>query len=249
MSKMVIRSFEEENKRRKTLRTVLFLISVPFLIIILLFAFKVLTITINANESVNTFEKKDYAASEVAASKQKENNFIQPWLAYYNSGTALTGGGKWADGIGELTSALDIAGDGIAQCKIRANLAIAYEGYGDEFKASENTVDADTQYAKALEIIAKAPSDCFPPASGASQAEEGQSMDQTDKRVKGKQSDDGSGDPATPTEGETAPTDQGETPEEKIQKQLDQSNDDRSTKESEERGSSSAPATPVDKPW
>jgi len=249
MGKMIIRSFEEENKRRKTTRLVLSLISVPFVIIILLFATKVLTMTTNASKSVKEFTDGNYAASEVAAKKQQENNFIQPWLAYYNSGTALTGAENWTEGIDELSTALDIAGNGIAQCQIRANLAIAYEGYGDEFAAAENTVDADAQYTLALEVIEEAPADCFPPTSGSGEAEEGESLEQTEERVEGKQGEEGS-DSSTPAEGEEPqPADEGPTAEEEIDEQLDQSNEDRAATEAEERGSENAPSTPVDKPW
>lgn len=250
MSKMTIRSFEEENKRRKTLRLVFSLVSVPFFIIILLFGAKVLTMTINATESVNSFEEEEFTASILAANKQKENNFLQPWLAYYNSGTASTGEGNYERGISDLDKALELVGDSVNQCQIRANLSIAYEKYGDEFTAVENTIDAEAQYALALEAIEQAPSDCFPPNSGSSESEEGESLENTGERVEDKQGGGEGGDtPATPEEGEGEESPAEASPEEKIEEQLEQSNEDRAGNEAEDRGSETSPNTPVEKPW
>lgn len=247
MGKMIIRSFEEDNKRRKMLRRIFLLISVPFFIIIILFGAKVLVMTTHATESVNSFNEGDFAASTLAAAKQKENNFLQPWLAYYNSGTAIVGEEEYELGIEDLTKALDLVGDKIAQCQVRANLAIAYEKYGDEFTKNENTVDAEVQYALALEVIEQAPSDCFPPNSGDSMSDKKDSLEGTGERVESKQEK--GDDPVTPEEGDGETKPEEKTPEEKIEEQLKQSNDDRQSNEAEERGSENGSTTPADKPW
>jgi tetratricopeptide (TPR) repeat protein len=250
MSKMTIRSFEEENKRRKTLRLVLFLISIPFLCMITLFGLKVLDMTTNATESVNFFNEDNFTESANAADKQKENNFIQPWLAYYNAGTAMAGDKNYESGVEDLTKALELVGDKVAQCQIRANLAVAYEKYGDEFTQAKNTLEAETQYASALKVIEEAPQDCFPPNSGSSESEEGESLEGTEERVESKQEGGEGGDkPATPDDEGSEATPAEATPEEKIEKQLEQSNEDRASNEAEERGSESTPSNPVEKPW
>lgn len=251
MSKMKIRSFEEENKRRKNLRVILLLVSIPFLIAILLYGFKTLTMFLNADASISAYEKEDFPTSQREAEKQKNVNIFQQWLAYYNTGTAMTADGQYQKGIAQFETALELVPEGdMGECKIRANLAIAYERYGDEFTEKGADTKADGFYTLSRNVIAEAPMTCFPPQSGAEGNEEGQSMEQTDDRVDEKQNGttDGDGDPSEGEEGEEEGENSEKTAEEKIGEQMEQSNEDRQNQENQDRGEDSGEA-PVDKPW
>ncbi len=88
MAKVVLRSYEEENLRRKKFRLVFLFIAIPLLAIILIYDGKIASMFSNAQASVDHFAAQEYDQSRDAGDKQKNLNFIESWLAYYNAGTA-----------------------------------------------------------------------------------------------------------------------------------------------------------------
>jgi tetratricopeptide (TPR) repeat protein len=106
MAKMVLRSYAEENARRKRIRIVFIFVSIPLLAIILLYGAKTASMFYNAQSSISNFEEKKYSESAEAGDRQKAVNIIQSWLAYYNSGTARIANGDYPQGIEDLKIAL-----------------------------------------------------------------------------------------------------------------------------------------------
>jgi tetratricopeptide (TPR) repeat protein len=257
MAKIVLKSYDEINRDRKRLRIILILASLPFLIVIGLFAAKAASMYLNAQSSIDNFEKKDYSASAQSAEKQKVTNFLEQWLAYYNSGTALSAEGKYEKSISELNTALNYTQGVIPnECYVRANLALSYEKYADELKNAGDTLNADKNYWSASNIVEQAPMECFPPSSGGNSdsdetSQTGESMDKTKERSDSKNSEnqeEPSDDPSTPGDEPTEEPGEGEaqSDRDKIQEQMDESNADRREDEAADGDSSQQPNS---KPW
>jgi tetratricopeptide (TPR) repeat protein len=255
MAKMVLKSYEEINRDRKRLRLILILASLPFLIVIGLFAGKAATMYINAQNTIDTFNDKSYSASANNAEKQKVTNFLEQWLAYYNSGTALSAEGEYEKAIPELNQALSyIQGSVPNECYVRANLALTYEKYADKLSAEGDTLNADKNYWSASDVVDKAPQECFPPNSGGSSTSEetsetGESMEQTKERSDSKNStnsEDGTSE--EPSEGEEPDNgeDEAQSDRDEVQEQMDNSDADRKQDEASEGDGSTEPNS---KPW
>lgn len=251
-NKVIIRSFEEENKRRFKLRIIFLIISLPFLLILGLFAAKVFTLFVDTSNAINSYETGNYEEATESLIPQKETNFIQPWLVYFNLGTVNTERGEYADGLSDLRVALDLVGnDLVGECTIRANLAISYERYGDFFNAEGDVEQADTNYQLAVEVVETAPPACFPPSSGGTGSEQGESLESTGERAEDKQS--GDGEEEESPDGENGESESpAKTPEEQIEDQLEQSQEDRESIENldrEEAGTGGGQNEPYEKPW
>lgn len=249
MSKIILRSFEDETKRRKRIRLIFIAISIPFIIILSLFSFKIATMFINTNAGVNAYKTGEYEQATNSFDIQAENNFIQSWLVYFNIGTTETENSEYLEGINNLQTALSLVETDLeAECTVRANLAIAYERYGDQFANDGNSTQADINYALSVETFESAPPECFPP-SGGSTSEQGESLEQTGERSNDKQSGSENGTGGS-SDGNSQPEEQ--TAEERIQEQLEQSQRDREAIENldrESEGSNGNQGEPYEKPW
>jgi tetratricopeptide (TPR) repeat protein len=239
MAKMVLRSYAEENARRKRIRIVFIFVSIPLLAIILLYGAKTASMFYNAQSSISNFEEKKYSESAEAGDRQKAVNIIQSWLAYYNSGTARIANGDYPQGIEDLKIALKQAEESVpAECFIRANLAIGYERYGDTFKDREATDQALGFYALAEQTIAEANPACFPPQNSSSgneqQDEAAESMNETSERLEEKKSE-SNGEEPQDGNGEQQ-QDETKSGEDKIREQTEETGRDRAEKEAQERG-------------
>lgn len=252
MAKIVLKSYDEINKSRKKSRRILVLLSIPFIVSIGLFSMKAFSMYVSAEQTISVYKKGDFVKSIETAKEQKVNNFFEPWLAYYNLGTSYAAQKNYDQSETELVHALEIVGNNLNQCYIRSNLSIVYEAQGDIFTQNGDSAKAKQRYALVKKVISEAPEECFPPSSGGKGSEKsesskaGKQMDETEKRVKGKE-DKASGktDPAT-TSDPASGDEQDDT--RKIQEQIDQSNTDRTSKENSERGN--APEKiPAPKPW
>lgn len=255
MAKMVLKSYEEINRERKRLRIILIVASLPFLVVIGLFATKASLMYINAQNSINHFNEKEYVASSDYAEKQKVTNFLEQWLAYYNSGTALSAEGKYEESISDLNKALNLVQGNIPnECYVRANLSLTYEKYGDKFTADNDTLNADKSYLASSHIVDEAPPECFPPSSGGSSSDEktsetGESMEETKERSDSKTSGGSSEEPSEQPSEEPAENEsenQAQSDRDKIQEQMDNSDADRKEDEAAQGDSSTKPNS---KPW
>jgi tetratricopeptide (TPR) repeat protein len=260
MAKMVIRSYQEINAQRKKARFVLFLMSLPFLVFIILYTVNTFVSYQIANQSLSSYEQKEFKESQASSEKLKTGNLFEKWKVYYNSGTAYLSDGEYNDAQNDLETALLTVPSGAQECAVRSNLVLTYEAQGDQAEFDADPATADAKYKAALQIISEAPPECAPPKpqSGPSegQAEDGtpQTLEESKDRISeklGQESDD-SADPADGSEseeGETETPSRVETEQEKIERQLEQSNSDRNNKESNQRGENKENEEPVDKPW
>jgi len=266
MAKVKLLSPEEANKKRKRTRLAYSLAALPIALLIILLAVKVGSMYWGGHEAVSDYSKKNYSESQKAAEQAKKINFLEPWRAYYNSGTAYAAEKDYDNAQKDLETSLDLVPRSLNECAVRSNLAIVYERQGDAYSQSGDETKKLLKYAAAQQTIQKAPQECTspPPPEGkdGDQEQKGgagdgssEALKDTEKRLDEKQnSDSGSGSSGssssqngnTPSTGE--PADQSDR--EKVEKQLEQSNSDRSNKESADRGQEDGgQQSNTEKPW
>lgn len=259
MPKIVIRSYEEENQRRKKFRLVALFLMIPLLAIIMVYDAKLASMFFGMNNAIQYYEEGDFEQSKIASDSQKSFNLIQSWLPYFNAGTARTRLEEYDNAIIDLTTALGLVSTQENECPVRNNLSIAYERYGD-LKLAERANDlAYGFYELALQVLNEAPDICFPPDSGDQSdpnqppqegSAEQDNMQDNRERMEGKAdgSEAGEGTPSETEEGEGEPLSR----EEQIKAQTEQTNVDRENKEaqgSQGDGDGSDGSSGVSKPW
>lgn len=103
-------------------------------------------------------------------------DFMEPYKAYYNAGTAYANNEDYERAELFLSESLARVDYVYNECLIRNNLAYSYEKQGDYYVASEMPDIAETYYGKAVTTVQEAPPVCFPPSNGGSGGEkEGES--------------------------------------------------------------------------
>lgn len=181
-------------------------------------------------------------------------DFMQPYLAFYNLGTAYAESEEYLEASVFLSTALAKVDYVYHECYIRNNLSLVYEKMGDEYMADAQPSSAEDAYRKAVETVADSPLECFPPTGGGSGdgegqpesgegapdvSENGKQMKETEKRSEGKEGK------AKEAQGKT------ESGKDKIQQEKDQStgemNNSNDQKEQQENNKPDQP--PVEKPW
>jgi len=233
------------NRRRKHLRKWMLIAIIPVAIAILLYGVKVVSMTAFAETTLKTYTNGDLTTAQQSASRLKFANWFEPWKAYFDNGTTMVALGSYDLAVPELDEARaryesgkDLKAKEIKEvsCKIRGNLAIAYEGLGDNQITDKKIDEAQKSYDSAKSII----KDC-----------DDENNSDTKERLDTKSSGEAQEQPAEPE-----PT-QEEV--DAIQEQLDANNEERQDDESSDASNTSGDYTdedgdqnspePVDKPW
>lgn len=90
-------------------------------------------------------------------------DFMEPYKAFYNAGTAYAQQQDYESAELFLTEALAKVNYIYSECLIRNNLSITYERLGDYYAESEQMSSAESYYDKAVVTVQEAPLECFPP--------------------------------------------------------------------------------------
>lgn len=269
MAKIVLKSETELNAQRKKLRTILLLCSIPFLLIILFFGYKAVTLYVNAGEVISLTEEGKYSESVEAAKKQKENSFVDPWLADYNLGVSYYNNKNSEYAIQALERASTQTSSLPDVCYISNALSKSYEKYGDQLTAENKRDEAEKAYLKGKQVIKEADPSCFPPNSSEgngdtgesnngkdnenpsdgnsstdepknSPEQQGEQMKETEKRLDEKLGDE--------QETKPQPNNDSEGKRDEIQKEMDQGDEDRQG-DNNAKNDPNSNENPVDRPW
>ncbi|CAG7845338.1 hypothetical protein USB125703_01600 [Pseudoclavibacter triregionum] len=167
-----------ERIARRRLRRRLMLWALPFAIIAVLVAAKLLTMTFLGAQAVRQDEAGDYEGALNTSQLLKTVNVIEPWKAPYDVGTSYLRLGLNDEARAELEAALPLASPE-DQCPIRANLAIAIERQGDALLEAGDEAGARELWTQAKAILEEADPSC--PSSNS-----GQSMGESHERIRQK---------------------------------------------------------------
>lgn len=269
MAKIVLKSEAELNVQRKKLRTILLLCSIPFLILILFFGYKATMLYVTAGEVISLTEEGKYSESVEAAQKQKENSFVDPWLADYNLGVAYYNNDDPESAITALKRAATQTSSLPDVCYISNALSKSYEKYGDQLTAENRTDEAENAYYQGKQVIENADPSCFPPSTGEGEGDsgegeggsedenqggegstdevqtspeqqQGEQMQETEKRLDEKLGNE--------QEEQPQPNNDSEGKRDEIQEEMNQGNEDK--QDDDNAGNTpNSNENPVDRPW
>ncbi|OCI32252.1 hypothetical protein [Oerskovia enterophila] len=136
--------------RRLRRRALLLLLSIPLLIAALVLGTKLAFLPVIASMGSDRYDAGDHSGAADLFDLQKTMNVVDPWKAWFNTGTARHRTGDDYTAISDLHRAYDLAEgeEPMVRCRIQINLSIAYETSGDYEKT---TADDYMAQKKALE--------------------------------------------------------------------------------------------------
>lgn len=247
-----LRRADRQLRRRRRRRLMLWGLAPALLM--LLFAAKLLSMTLIGGQAVAQYEDGDYEGSMNTSELLKTANIIESWKAHYDVGTNALQLGLLDPARAELETALSLAAPG-EQCPIRNNLAIAIERQGDAVLEAGDEAGARALWEEALAIVEGSDPSCgqttsaeaivetheriwrkLNPDSGESggdQGEQGQDQEQSQDQQQGQQ--------------DQQDQQQGQTPEEQLQEQMQQNEQQRQEELGQEQQGSGGSGT--DRPW
>lgn len=179
----------------------LLLWSAPAVVILLLFALKLLSGAAIAWSGIHAFNQQSHATAASRFNWLHLGNVVERWKPHYNEGTAVYAGGDFFAASELLETALELVPSNEeqpteAECLVRLNLSLSYEGLGDEAAASGASANAIEHYQRAQDAIAMCGSSGGEDSSESEQATDDASERQGEKREEQEQqSGDGDGEP------------------------------------------------------
>ena len=119
--------------RRLRRRALLLLLPVPLLIAALVLGAKLAFLPVIAHYASGRYDANDYTEAATNFGLQKTMNVVDPWKAWFNTGTARHRSGDDITAISDLHRAYGLAEDEdpMVRCRILVNLSISYETSGD----------------------------------------------------------------------------------------------------------------------
>lgn len=152
----------EGNRRRRTLRLWLLLLSIPVVIAAFALALKLFTLAPLAGIAISAYERGDYVGSEEPSTSLLENNLFEPWIPYFNRGAALAGQQDYIAAIRDFETALPLAPDA-RKCEVVLNLSLAWERLADTYAQAGYFSGALLLYEAAAGVLAEEGEHCRPP--------------------------------------------------------------------------------------
>jgi tetratricopeptide (TPR) repeat protein len=241
--------------RRRRRRLVLW--SLPVVLLALAASVKLASLSLTAQDAITASETARFDESIEASDALMTLNWFEPWIAYYDRGTASARSQSFNDATDDLSTALELAPPE-RSCEVRVNLALAWEQLGDIYAEAGYLRGASLIYDTALAVIRGGEQDgCFEgedqeqtdPQEPEPSETPGDQLEDAEGRVEGKQDgldaagqepDDGTGGGA-----EDGADGGGSSPEQDLEDRGDQAEQDRRDQEADQRGGGEY----AEKPW
>lgn len=254
--KRLFRARVVTDDQRRTLRWWLMLGLIPFALVAIVLATKLISVNVLSATAIDRFESRAYSQGADAARGLETWNWTEPWKAPFTLGVNLTMAGSLEEGRAKIEEAIVLHGEPetAAQmhehCVMVASLVTAIEKQGDTAREAEDTQAANGFYTEALALIDAQPEGCFDPPRPA-EADTAAQFEAAVPRIEDKIEDesqdpsDGDGDGDGDSEGEQqTPQDQLDEQNQEAQEQQQQQDQ---YDEGDQSGSGGGPS--VDKPW
>ncbi|MFP7760757.1 hypothetical protein [Marisediminicola sp. LYQ134] len=232
-------------RRRRVTRRVLLIGFAPVAIAALILAGKLATLAPTADRAIEHYDSGAFDESATTSEGLLTGNAFEPWIAYFDRGTAYARGGLLNEAVDDLERAFATAPDS-TRCDVAVNLSLSWELLGDSYVEQGFLTGAQRLYEAAQAVIDEAGEECTPPEAPPNEREgreAGEELDAADSRLEAK------------TEGLERVQPSGDEPESSLEEQLDELgelNDEGAREKSEQldrdRGQSGPPGF-VERPW
>ncbi|NYE94465.1 tetratricopeptide (TPR) repeat protein [Psychromicrobium silvestre] len=203
-----------ERPKRLLWRRRMLIFSIPLVLLVLLFAAKLLSVPMASAQLSSAFAKGDAGGVHSAAGVLKIANFVEPYKAWFNDGDGYLLQQDFEAAKPQFEEALRLA-SADDSCKVRVNLAFTLEKLGDAKKAAGDESGAKALYDQGVKVTDEAPQGCFQQGGNGNQQGEGQNLKDANERLKQKsqgtgqsQTDPSSSTPQPSTSGDPAKIDQ-----------------------------------------
>ena len=145
--------------------------SAPVVALALLAGGVLLGIALGSWYARTAYEGQAYDAAATRFEHQKPSTvLVEPWKAWFNTGTALERAGDHADAVEELRGAHELVPEGTTdadgrpdpttpECRVRINLSLALESVGDDARGAGDAGSAVSYYREAMDAIGPCTSD------------------------------------------------------------------------------------------
>ncbi|WP_430593389.1 hypothetical protein [Humidisolicoccus flavus] len=239
--------------KRRTLRKVLMLSLIPFVLVGLFFAGKFLSVNVLVNNEMSAYERRSWVEAETHARGLEFFNFFETWKAPFNIAAPLAMRGDLPEARELLEHALTLVPEEEINnvCVVRTNLVYVIEKQGDEARKSDDREGANAFYLEALDVIDLSPEGCFQPPT-AHEADTKAQLEASVSRIEEKIQQDsseseGEGEGES---GEQEESEQPQTPEEQLQEQNQQGQTEQQQQTEFEQGEGEGEGGPsVEQPW
>lgn len=242
----------KNNKRITAAFTIACIIGVLFLCRIVM--------VLGMSAYMNAESQKEDGNQELVAlyyiGQANTGDFMEPYIAYYNAGTALAKANQPLAAEQYLGKSLSKVDNDYNECYIRNNLAKVQELLGDYYMMDDAASTAENYYAKAVTTVMESPGVCFPPPppnSGEGEGDKDNPLTPQDQKPEDSENGESMKDTqerSEKKEGEAKEA-QGETSEgkDKVEQEMDQSKSEIENQEDVSEQKENQSNNQVDKPW
>jgi tetratricopeptide (TPR) repeat protein len=140
------------NRHPRLRRPLLSAVFLPALLV-LAFGIKVGLMVQDDRAGRDAFDRGDYDGSQAAFAENRTLNFLEPWIAPFDEGTAHHAEGQYDDAITDYEAALEHVPDR-EECTVRINLALAHESVGDALAAQRDREAAVESWQAGIDVLA-----------------------------------------------------------------------------------------------
>ncbi len=165
-----------ERLRRR--RILMFWISLPVVLFVLVAAVKLLSLAPTAQLAIDAYDQGHYATSENISGSLLDVNIVEPYLPYFNRGDAFAADQHYGPATDDFEKALELAPEN-RRCDVRLNLALTWERFGDIYVANGFYQGAVLLYKASQAVLDAAGPECDPP-------QKQQQLDDSKERVRQK---------------------------------------------------------------
>lgn len=145
--------------RRRAVRAVVVSTATFVLMATVVMAIKLVSLSAIAGVSIARFEAGAFDRSVESSENLFDYNLFEPWIAYFDRGTATAAQGKYNESISDLQKAFGAA-PADRRCDVALNLSLAWELLGDQYVQQGQFAGAKKLYALAKAALDAAGDGC-----------------------------------------------------------------------------------------
>lgn len=229
---------------RRRLRRILLLAAIPFALAGLVFAVKLLSLGTLGGLAVENYRAGNVEKTIEQSDELMNWNVFEPWIAWFDRGTANAAGGNFNEATRDLEQAFSLAPKE-KRCDVAVNLSLSWERQGDSYLEQGQYAGAKRLYETADAVITAAGPECEPPNAPKNTEEDrdpGQELSDARERLADK------GRLAEEQDEVDAGGDDEADPLDQLEEQNDEAAREKAEQEGQDRGDENA-GTFTDKPW
>ncbi|PRY69642.1 hypothetical protein B0I08_102319 [Glaciihabitans tibetensis] len=173
----------EGNRARLRLRRRLLLFGLPVVLAMTIIAGWLISRPVIAASAMTDYMRGGYTSSAETFGSLLEPNLLEPWIPYFDRGSALAAGEDYVPAIDDFEKALTLV-PADHECEVVVNLSLGWERLADGYASAGLFAGAELLYQTALDVLAA--HDCTPPDEPVNGRDPGQELNDAEARLQEK---------------------------------------------------------------